>query len=46
MTFPGSRTVSYGYDDASRRTSIAYPGGSNQVAYAYDNANRLSSVTD
>jgi RHS repeat-associated protein len=38
--------VSYGYDDASRRTSITYPGGSNQATYAYDNANRLSSVTD
>lgn len=36
VTFPGSRTVSYGYDDASRRTSITYPGGSNQVTYGYD----------
>jgi YD repeat-containing protein len=39
-------TVSYGDDDASRRTSITYPGGSNQVTYAYDSANRLSTVTD
>ncbi|MBI2767788.1 MAG: RHS repeat-associated core domain-containing protein [Chloroflexi bacterium] len=38
--------VSYGYGDASRRTSITYPGGSNQATYGYDNANRLTSVTD
>jgi len=43
---PGSRTVSYGYDDAGRETTITYPGGSNQAAYAYDAANRLTSVTD
>ncbi|MBK6562051.1 MAG: RHS repeat protein, partial [Dehalococcoidia bacterium] len=46
VTFPGSRVVSYGYDDIGRRTSITYPGGSNQVTYGYDNANRLTSVTD
>ncbi len=46
VTFPGSRTVGYGYDDAGRRTSVTCPGGTNQATYAYDNANRLSSVTD
>ncbi len=45
VTFPGSRTVSYGYDDASRRTSITYPGGSNQVAYTYDAADRLTGIS-
>jgi YD repeat-containing protein len=45
VTFPGSRTVSYAYDDAGRRTSITYPGGTNEVAYCYDAANRLTSVT-
>src|SRR5690606_23909238 len=29
VAFPGSRTVSYGYHDAGRRTSITYPGGTN-----------------
>jgi YD repeat-containing protein len=46
VTFPGSRTVSYGYDNAGRRTSITYPGGSNQVTYGYDAASNLTSVTD
>ena len=46
VTFPGTRTVSYGYDDASRCTSITYPVGVDQATCAYHNANRLSSVTD
>ena len=46
VTFPGTRTVSYGYDDASRRTSITYPGGSSQATCPYDSVNRLASVTD
>jgi YD repeat-containing protein len=46
VTFPGSRTVSYGYSNVGNRSSITYPGGSNQVAYGYDAANNLTSVTD
>jgi RHS repeat-associated protein len=46
VTFPGSRTVSYGYSNVGNRTSITYPGGSNQVTYGYDAANNLTSVTD
>ena len=37
-------TVSYTYDAAGRRTTMAVPGQA-QVAYAYDNADRLTSIT-
>lgn len=46
MTFPGGRTVGYGYDDGGRRTSVTYPGGLRKVLYGYDAASRLTSVTD
>ena len=37
-------TVSYGYDDANRRTSMSILGQA-QVTYSYDNANRVTSLT-
>jgi RHS repeat-associated protein len=44
-----SKTVSYGYDLASRLTSITYPYNgisTRTVTRGHDNANRLTSVTD
>ncbi len=46
VTFPGSRTVGYGYSNAGSRATMTYPGGSNQVSYGSDAANNLTSVTD
>jgi RHS repeat-associated protein len=37
-------TVSYGYDNANRRTSLTVLGQP-QVSYGYDNADRLTSLT-
>ncbi len=44
VTFPGSRTVGYGYSNAGNRATMTYPGGSNQVSYGYDAANNLTSL--
>lgn len=43
-SWPTPTTVSYGYDDANRRTSLTYPSG-RVVSYAYDTVGQLSSVT-
>ncbi|MEJ7623364.1 MAG: RHS repeat-associated core domain-containing protein [Pyrinomonadaceae bacterium] len=40
-----NRVLEYGYDAASRRTSLKL-GAANYATYAYDNANRLTSLTD
>jgi YD repeat-containing protein len=46
ITFPGSRTVSYDYqDNVGNRTRITYPDGK-YVDYAYDEAHRMETVTD
>lgn len=39
------QTVGYGYDKASNRTSLIYPGGLT-VEYQYDQVNRLISLED
>jgi len=38
-------SVSYSYDAAGRRTSMAVSGQSAAVSYSYDNANRLTQIT-
>ena len=40
----GAATVTIGYDDADRRTSLTYPNG-NKIEYAYDAASQLTSIT-
>jgi RHS repeat-associated protein len=39
-------SMGYGYDLASRITSITYPGTSHTVTRGYDDANRVTSVQD
>ena len=39
----GSTTMTLGYDDANRRTSLTLPN-SVQVIYGYDNASQLTSI--
>jgi RHS repeat-associated protein len=40
----GTSTVTIGYDDADRRTSVTYPN-TNSVTYAYNAASELTSLT-
>jgi RHS repeat-associated protein len=40
----GTQTVGLGYDNAGRRTSLAYPNGVN-TSYSYDDASRLTTIT-
>jgi len=45
QTFPGSRTVTYAYDNTGRRSQILYPD-SKTVDYTYDEGGRMKTVTD
>ncbi len=45
VTFPGSVTVSYGYDEVGDRTSMTYPS-TDEVDYTYDEGHRMETVTD
>ena len=43
LSATNSRTLTFGYDGADNRTSMAWPDGT-QITYGYDPANRLTSV--
>lgn len=44
-TNPLSQTINYGFDDASRKTSVTYPLGTGNT-YTYDDAGRQTGMTD
>ncbi len=44
-TNPLSQTINYGFDDASRKTTITYPAGTG-TTFSYDSAGRQTGMTD
>ncbi len=44
ITYPGGRTIGYGYDAAGNRTSLTTANQS--LTYGFDVLNRLSTVMD
>jgi YD repeat-containing protein len=43
ITFPGSKTFLFQYDNGSRRTRLDYPSGAYNI-YSYDNENKITSI--